>query len=223
LIPLPARCPVEVGAQFVNAITAWDLLGDAGVRPGDWLALTAGNSAVSTMVLNFAKLKKINVISIVRTVHEQLNLKEWGAAEVVDLSKLPKRLAGEIAEITHQTGANAVIDCVGGPIASELIRSLSNGGRFLIYGGFSPETFRLHSFDLLMKGAQIKPYIYRYFFHPPEANDRAVLNEIAETCGQPDFKVRVGGVHSLDDFKTAINETLQHPESGKRFLKMSDL
>jgi NADPH:quinone reductase-like Zn-dependent oxidoreductase len=175
------------------------------------------------MVLNFAKLKKVNVISIVRTAHEQLNLKEWGAAEVVELSKLPRGLAEKIAEITHQNGVNAVIDCVGGPIASELIRSLSNGGQFLIYGGFSPEKFQLHSFDLLMKGAQIKPYIYRYFFHPPEANDRAVLNEIAETCSQPDFKVRVGGVHTLDNFKTAINETLQHPESGKRFLKMSDL
>jgi NADPH:quinone reductase len=74
-----------------------------------------------------------------------------------------------------------------------------------------------------MKGAQIKSYIYRYFFHPPEANDRTVLNEIAEICGRPDFWVRVGGVHTLDDFKTAINETLQRPESGKRFLKMSDL
>jgi NADPH:quinone reductase-like Zn-dependent oxidoreductase len=173
--------PGDVAAQFVNPITAWDLLREAAVQPGDWLALTAGNSAVSTMVLNFAKLKKVNVISIVRTAHEQLNLKEWGAAEVVELSKLPKGLAEEIAEITDQNGVNAVIDCVGGPIASELIRSLSNGGQFLIYGGFSSEKFQLHSFDLLMKGARIKPYIYRYFFHPPEANDRAVLNEIAET------------------------------------------
>ena len=223
LIPLPSHFPVEVGAQFVNPITAWDLLREAAVRPGDWLALTAGNSAVTTMVLNFAKLMKVNVVSIVRTAQEQLNLKEWGAAEVVELSKLPRGLAEEIAEITHQSGVNAVIDCVGGPVASELIKSLSNGGQFLIYGGFSPEKFQLHSFDLLMKGAQIKSYIYRYFFHPPEANDRTVLNEITEICGRPDFRVRVGGVHTLDDFKTAINETLHHPQSGKRFLKMSDL
>jgi NADPH:quinone reductase-like Zn-dependent oxidoreductase len=223
LIPLPSHCPVEVAAQFVNPITAWDLLAEAAAQPGDWLALTAGNSAVSTMVLNFARLKKVNVISIVRTAHEHLNLKEWGAAEMVELSKLHRGLAEEIAEITHQNGVNAVIDCVGGPIASELIRSLSNGGQFLIYGGFSPEKFQLHNFDLLMKGAQIKSYIYRYFFQPPEANDRAVLNQIAEICAEADFRVRVGGIHTLDDFNTAISETLYHPESGKRFLKMSDL
>jgi NADPH:quinone reductase len=78
------------------------------------------------MVLNFARLKEVNVISIVRTAREHLNLKEWGSAEVVELSKLRRGLAEEIAEITHENGVNAVIDCVGGPIASELIRSLSN-------------------------------------------------------------------------------------------------
>jgi NADPH2:quinone reductase len=78
LIPLPSHCPVEVAAQFVNPITAWDLLRDAAVQPGDWLALTAGNSAVSTMVLNFAKPKKVNVISIVRTVQEHLNPERMG-------------------------------------------------------------------------------------------------------------------------------------------------
>jgi hypothetical protein len=104
LIPLPSDCPIEVVAQFVNPITAWDLLKDAAVQPGDWLVLTAGNSAVSTA-----------------------------------------------------------------------------------------------------------------------ANDRDLLNEIAGISGQPDFRVRIGGVHTLADFKTAINETLHHPESGKRLLKMSDL
>jgi NADPH:quinone reductase-like Zn-dependent oxidoreductase len=223
LIPLPPDCPIEVVAQFVNPITAWDLLKDAAVQPGDWLALTAGNSAVSTMILNFAKLRKINVIAIVRTAQEHLDLKAWGAAEVVELSKFPKGLAEEIAEITRRKGMNAVIDCVGGPIAGELIRSLSVGGRFVIYGGFSPERFQLHNFDLLMKGAQIKSYIYRYFFNPPAANDRDLLNEIAEICRQPDFLVRIGGVHPLADFKTAVNQALHHPESGKRLLKMSDL
>ena len=74
-----------------------------------------------------------------------------------------------------------------------------------------------------MKGATIKPYIYRYFFNPPRADDRVVLDEIAAVSARPDFNVRIGGVHALDDFKTAITETLDHPESGKRLLKMADL
>jgi NADPH2:quinone reductase len=223
LIPLPAQFPIEVAAQFVNAITAWDLLEESAVQPGGWLALTAGNSAVSTMVLNFAKLRKINVISIVRTRQDPLDLKAWRAAEVIELGKLSTGLGERVAEITKQKGVNAVIDCVGGAMASDLIRSLALGGQFVIYGGFSPEKFQLHNFDVLMKGAGIKSYIYRYFFSPPRADDRGFLDEIAGISAGPEFNVRIGGVHALGDFKTAIAETWDRPESGKRILKMADL
>jgi hypothetical protein len=63
--------------------------------------------------MNFAKLKKVNVISIVRTAHEQLNLKEWGAAEVVELSKLPRGLAEEIAEIRSHVWCHAPFQASG--------------------------------------------------------------------------------------------------------------
>jgi NADPH:quinone reductase-like Zn-dependent oxidoreductase len=222
LIPLPSNSPVSVAAQFFNAITAWDLLHEAAVQPGQWLALTAGNSAVSTMVLNFAKLKKINVVSIVRRAQSQLDLKVWGAAEVIELTKLSTDLADRIIEITHRNGLSAVIDCVGGPLATDLIKSLAGGGQFVIYGGFSSERFQLHNFDLLMKGAGIKSYIYRYFFDPPPASDRALLEEIAKVSAKPEFNIRIGGLHTLDDFKTAIHETLHQSESGKRLFRMSD-
>ncbi len=223
LIPLPSRTPIEIAAQFVNPITAWDLLNESAVQRGGWLALTAGNSAVSTMVLNFAVTRKIKVIALVRRQSEQLDLKAWGAAEVIELSKLSTGLSEKIAEITEQNGVNAVIDCVGGAIAGDLIRSLAIGGQFVIYGGFSPEKFPLHNFDLLMKGAAIKSYVYRYFFNPPPADDRKLLNEIADSCARPEFNLRIGGAHALDDFKIAIAETLDRPESGKRILKMADL
>jgi NADPH:quinone reductase len=221
LIPLPSQFPIEVAAQFVNPITAWDLLEESAVQPGGWLALTAGNSAVSTMILNFAKLRKINVISIVRTQQEPLDLRAWGAAEVIELSELSTGLSEKVAEITKQKGVNA--DCVGGAMASDLIRSIAIGGQFVIYGGFSPQKFQLHNFDIWMKGAGIKSYIYRYFFSPPRPDDRGFLDEIAGIGAGPEFNVRIGGVQDLGDFKTAIAETLDRPESGKRILKMADL
>lgn len=116
-----------------------------------------------------------------------------------------------------------MIDCVGGAIAGDLIRSLAIGGQFVIYGGFSSERFQLHNFDVLMRGAAIKSYVYRYFFNPPPVDDRKLLLEIADICARPEFNLRIGGAHALDDFKTAIGETLDRPESGKRILKMADL
>src|SRR5258708_32587286 len=83
LMPLPRRFAPEKAGQFFNLITAWDLLTEARVRAGDWLALTAGNSTVSMMALQFAAARGANVISIVR--RPQSDLKSLGAAEVIAL------------------------------------------------------------------------------------------------------------------------------------------
>ena len=74
-----------------------------------------------------------------------------------------------------------------------------------------------------MKGSTIKSYIYRYFFTPPPDGDRQLLQEIADVTGRADFKVPVAGLHPLEDFRTAIRETANHPENGKHFFRMANV
>jgi hypothetical protein len=94
------------------------------------------------------------------------------------------------------------------------------GAQVIIYGGYSSEKFDLHNFDVLMKDSTIKSYVYRYFFTPPPAGDRQLLQEITDISGQADFKVPVAGLHPLEDFRTAIYESVNHSENGKRFFQM---
>jgi len=223
LIPLPSDYPIEKAAQLVNPITAWDLLNESRVETSQWLAVTAGNSTVATMVLQFAKFREVNVISIVRRAQKDLDLKALGASEVIELSSLSGGIREQIMEITENHGVDGVIDCVGGPLLGELIRCGAPGGRVILYGGYSPERFELHNFDLLMKGSAIKSYIYRYFFTPPQKEDAKLLREIVDISGRPEFTVPVGGLHPLEDFQSAINETVDHPERGKRFFLISSL
>ena len=222
LMRLPADYPIEKAAQFMNLITAWDLVEQSGVEPDGWLVLTAGNSTVAMIAAQFAKRKGVKVLSVVRTARKGLDLRGLGATEVLELSKDGPNLGKLIADATNGSGVNAVIDCVGGPLFADLIRSLALGGQAVIYGGFHAERFELHNFDLLMKGAAIKSYIYRYFFSPPPEDDATtVLREIAEISGSASFQIPFAGSHSLDDFKTAIEESLHRPEQGKRMFKMT--
>jgi NADPH:quinone reductase-like Zn-dependent oxidoreductase len=209
--------------QFQNAVTAWDLLRDSGVQSGQWLAVTAGNSSVATKILQFANLEKVNVLSIIRRAEKSLDLKAWGAREVIELSTAGGNLGERIKEITNNKGLDAIVDCVGGPLLAHLVPSLvAWDGKVFIYGGYSPLKFELHNFDILMKGVTIKPYAYRYFFTPPKKEDRKILQEIAKVFAQPGFKVRVGGMHPLEGYKAAIEEALSRPERGKQFFSMSN-
>lgn len=220
LIPLPADYPIQKAAQFMNLITGWDLLEESSVQPGGWILVTAGNSTIATVVSQFAKRKEVKVISLVRSAREDLDLYSYGATEVVELSRPERDLGKLISELTNGSGLNAVIDCVGGPLFGDLSRFLAMNGQAVIYGGYRPERFELHNFDLLMKGAAIKSYIYRYFFSPPSMNDRTLLRRIAEISGPDEFRMPTGGLHSLVDFKSAITESFQRPEKGKRIFTM---
>src|SRR5260221_13502577 len=113
-------------------------------------------------------------------------------------------------EIAVKDGVDGVIDCVGGALLGEVIRCGGSGGQAILYGGYSPERFDLHNFDLLMKGSAIKSYVYRYFFTPPQKEHAKVLREIVDISGRPEFRVPVGGLHPLEDFQSAINETANH-------------
>ncbi|WP_083964258.1 quinone oxidoreductase family protein [Shimazuella kribbensis] len=217
LIPLPSDYPIEKAAQFFNLITAWDLLEQSKVQSGQWLALTAGNSSVATMVSQLAKLRGVHVISIVRKTHDHLDLQTLGVSHVIDLSQLSGNIKEPIMEITQNKGLHGLIDAVGGPLSSDLIQSLSFGGQVVIYGNYSSEKFEFHNYDILMNNIGINAYLYQYFLTPPKPEDRKVLQKIIDVTGKAEFQVSIGGMHRLEDFKNAVHGSLHFPEQGKRF------
>lgn len=220
LIPLPAGYPKERAGQLMNPITAWDLLADSRVQSGQWLAVTAGYSSISTMVTQFARRRGINVIAMVRRKRQSLDLTALGAAAILDLSDVRAGIREAVMDITGGAGLNGIIDNVGGPASGELIRSLALGGQMVINGGMSAERFELHNFDVLLSGAAIRANVYRYFFSPPVDADRPMLREIVDIFSQPGFHVPVGGIHPLSKFTLAVTNSLDRADLGKQMFSM---
>jgi NADPH:quinone reductase-like Zn-dependent oxidoreductase len=213
LVVLPPDYPLEKAAQFLNQITAWDLLDRSRVQKGQFLALTGGNSSVAMMVTQLAQRRGVRVISIVRKA--QHDLRALGAEAVLEHGDM---LLPQLDAIVGDAGLHGVIDCVGGPLLRDLFKRIAMHGRAIIYGGYDSAPFDLHNFDVLLRGAAIEAYIYRYFFEAPGPQDRALLDEIAAATAGDDFVVPVGGRHALSDFRRAIDATLAAPERGKQFL-----
>lgn len=222
LIPIPEGFVPTKAAQLGNIVTAWDLLELSGVRPEQWVAVTAANSAVAGMVVQFARLRGVRVLCIVRRVQPELDLREMGASAILELEGLGLSIGEAVANATGHSVLGAVVDCVGGPLLGELVRSAGMGAQIVIYGGFSPERFELHNFDLLLKAVDIRSYAYRYFFDPPPPQDRPRLERIMEMAARDDFRVRVGGLHPVNDFRVAISDTIERPERGKHYFELPD-
>jgi NADPH2:quinone reductase len=218
LVPLPADFPVGKAAQLVNLVTAWDLLAMID-RPGAWLALTAGHSTVSLFLLQLAARKGLRPLPIVRRENPDVDLRALGATEVISLAHTPD-LGQAVQRVTGGHGLDAVVDGVGGPNARQLIQNLASGGHFLIHGGFSDETYPVHNFDFLMKSVTLRTYIYRFFFEPPKPSDTAMIEELIKATASDDFVAPIAAEHPLEDFRQAIEDSLQHPQRGKRIFRM---
>jgi len=206
LIPVPSGFPPEKAAQMMPLITAWDVVEGSKAKAGEWIAVTAANSANALLIMQLAARKNLRVIALVRKL-PSLNLREFGAEVVIDLSLDGDVVPARIREITAGKGISAIIDAVGGPLLAELVRSASFSAKVIMYGGLSEQRFQLHNNDIYLNGLTIESYIYRHFFTPPAPEEKATLGEIIDIAGDPSFIAPVSGRYKFDEYKTAVRNS----------------
>lgn len=206
LIPLPSGFPPEKAAQMMPLITAWDVVEGSKAKTGEWVAVTAANSANALFIMQLAARKGIRVIALVRKF-PSLNLREFGAEVVIDLSLDEAIVPSRIREITESKGLSAIIDAVGGPLLTDLVRSAGFGAKVIMYGGLSGQQFQLHNNDIYLNGLTIESYIYRHFFTPPAPEEKTIIEKIVGIASDPSFIAPVSGRYKLDEYKTAVRNS----------------
>ena len=215
LISLPETYRHDLAAEFMNLITAWDLLEKAAVVRGQWLAVTGGNSTVAVLLTQFASALGVRVVSLVRKMRSTPDLKALGADAVLTLDDTsPLREA--VLEITGG-GLHAVVDCVGGLQFAELARALRFGSRAVIYGAFSAEPFSLHNLDILLNNLDMRSYVYRYFFNPPAIEDERRIRQILALSAHLDVEIPAAGRYPLECFKQALTDAASGAGPGRRY------
>lgn len=215
LIPLPGDYPVMKASQFVNLITALDLVKASAVKKDGWLVLTAGYSTVSLLAAQFARGLGIKVISIVRKLKSGDGPENLHADAVVDLSK-EASLRGTLFDLTNQNGINGVIDNVGGKTMEDIIQATAFGSTIVINGNMSPDKFELHNNHILFNGLSIRPYIYRYLLSPPTPEDQPFLDEVIRLSAREGFEVKIANVQKIEDYLEAVSRTLTNAGEGKQ-------
>lgn len=218
LIPLPDDYPVERAVQLMPAITARDLLTATGVQSGHWLAVTAGHSLVSSLLIQMAHRRGVRVLAVVRRRLLDRDLEALGADAVIALSDLEVPLAEAVHAATGGTGLHGVADAVGGEVLTQLLEALAFRGRVVIVGAYDAQPFEVSGLKVLMDLHEIRSYVYRYFFEPPAAGDGQYLKSVLDELADPDTIVPIAGRHRLEDFREALEETALRPEAGKRVL-----
>jgi NADPH:quinone reductase-like Zn-dependent oxidoreductase len=161
--PLPDAVPDAAGAQLhVNPLTAHMLLRAAlaaGAGAQGAMILTAAGSGVARLLAALALDAGLPVIGLVRS--------SAGAAELAAVHPRLPVIATDrpdwrtaMQQALEGKPLRAVVDAVGGALASELFQRLAPGGRLVMYGDLSGEPLSLPALlfsvrDLHVEGVSV--------------------------------------------------------------------
>jgi NADPH:quinone reductase-like Zn-dependent oxidoreductase len=217
LIAIPSGISDEAACQVsLNPVTAFGLLAEANVQPGDWILLTAAASTVSNMVASIARARGINVIGVVRgNAIEKKALSQAGQL----FSTEDPELVTKIASIAGERRVSALIDSVGGPIVTKLFATLAPGAHIVAYGVQDREPAAVTNAMLIYSNLTWKGFgIDRWLSQRTADATVAMLDGLWSMIADESLALPVSSTHNLEHVQQALAADAERGRVGKVLL-----
>ena len=204
---------------FVNPLTALVLVRHVLQVPrGSVLLQTAAGSALSQMVRNLARADGFRVSDIVRSRAGAERLKQGNSTHVVALED------ENLLEAVHRiapAGVDYVLDCVGGPTGSEVLRVLTPGGRMVCYGTLSREPITLPPRDIMMPMTSVEGfYLSAYLAKRTLLQRLGLVRNTAKLIESGVLGTPVERTYRLDELQAALEHARRPGRAGKILLDL---
>ncbi|TMW70885.1 zinc-binding dehydrogenase [Alteribacter natronophilus] len=146
---MPLSDYIESAVFTVSGLTAWHMVEQIQVQPGETIMVTGANGGVGSLNIQIAsKVFGAEVIAIVGDLDLEEKMKELGAAHV--LSYKSKNLADEIIRV-NEGPIDSVLDVVGDALFSTSLQVLKKGGKFCTSGSAGGQKTELDFRTLYLK------------------------------------------------------------------------
>ncbi len=222
LVPLPQEITAKQAATLrVNPGTALRLLEDfVALKPGDWVAQNAANSAVGRHVIQIAKHRGLKTINLVRRSELIQPLKaEGGDIVLLDDEEAKEKAKAESCGAKIKLGLN----CVGGESATRLAGLLAPGGTMVTYGAMSRKALVVPNGLLIFKDITFAGFwLTRWLKQSTPESRRAMFNELAALAIGGVIKTPIHAVYPADDVVEAVMRATESGRSGKVLLDFSN-
>ena len=216
LIPLPEGDLDQLSMLMINPATAHLLLSDfVDLTPGDWVIQSAANSAVGGYLVQLAKERGINVVSVVRRESAIQGLKDLGADIVlVDSPNLAR-------DVKAATGAKMklAVDAVAGETFGRLAACLEKGGTLVNYGGMSNQPGTIDASALIFQDIIIRGFWLVNWFERSDSTTRmAVYGALTKAIASGALYAPIDKHFTLDEIAQAAKYSWAGERTGKVML-----
>jgi len=222
-VALPAGISDEQGATFfINPVTAYVMTREVLCVPkGAWLLLTAAGSALGKSIVRMGRLYGFRTLCVVRSAANSDELRSLGADAIVETDR--QDLVAEVFRLTGGKGVSHALDCVGGELASTVVRCLGLDGKLVLYGTLADEPLQVAIRDLMMPVASVSGFLLpNWMMQQSPLKLLGVLREVKKLTIRGVFDAPIAQRFPLDQVADAVAASLQSGRTGKVLLEISD-
>ncbi|MDA1232334.1 MAG: zinc-dependent alcohol dehydrogenase family protein, partial [Planctomycetota bacterium] len=230
VIPISNSLSLDQAATFfVNPATAWVMTREVlKVPQGQWLIQTAAGSALGRMIIRLGQATGFRTFNIVRRDSQADELRRLGAdhVEVFDESRnTPEELSAAIRKTISVAGSGAefVIDAVGGATGSALVQCLGQKGRMLAYGTLSNEPLVFSPRVLMTTGSKVEGFWLGSFMSGVSLPFKLrLVHRLTKLIQSGVLSTRIAQTYTLDQISDAVKAAEDSAVSGKVLLRMAE-
>lgn len=135
LVRAPAHLTIESATLPIAALTAWNVLRDAAVTPGQSV-LVIGSGGVSLFALQFARLFGANTLAVSSSRKKLDRLAALGVSDTIDASA-EANWGEQVLRLTNNRGVDLIVEVGGAATLAQSSIALKLGGHIAIVGYLS--------------------------------------------------------------------------------------
>jgi len=168
---------------------------------------------VGSYVVQLAKLRGLKTVNVVRRESAVAGVQAQGADVVlVDGDDLAERVKAATGGASIRLG----IDAVGGTATMRLAAALADGATLVNYGALSGEPCVVSPRELVFRDVALKGFwLARWFRAAPQAQQIALLTELAGLVAAGKLKAPIQGTYDVAQIKEAVAAAAAGGRDGK--------
>ncbi len=224
LLRLPADVmPVEQAAVLREMITAYRLLEDAALKPGDCVILNAGNGTVGQLVVQLARLLRLRAVAVISADSADFDktalwLRALGAAEVL---RDAGSLRAELDKLKFFGKPRLALDAVGGASAQRLSDALADGGQMVVYGCISGVSPSWHWRSWVFQGLRVRGFNARRWMADNRKKVVPLVEALAKLVAAGKLAAAVTEYELSSEFEEALDHALDRGKNTKVMLRVA--
>jgi NADPH2:quinone reductase len=220
VLTMPPEMDFITGASTLYTYgTSYHALKDrAQLKKEETVLVLGAGGGVGLAAVELATLMGARVIAAASNDEKLALCAEKGAKDLINYSK--EDLRGRIKEITADKGVDVVYDPVGGPLATEALRSMAWRGRYLVVGFASGTIPQFPANLALLKGCAIVGVFWGSFAEREPQNSLQNFGELLGFIRSGLIRQQIYKTYPLEEAASALSDLMDRKVIGKAVVKV---